>query len=112
MLIYEEIADKLIRIKIACSVNVQGESLISEPEINIYFELAKKDKDHMIQLDKWLYIKTDKKIEDCLEFCKLKLMEKKEKFYYYNIYYNKETKDKENWIKVNHTKFLYEDNTI
>lgn len=39
-------------------------------------------------------------------------MEKKEKFYYYNIYYNKETKDKENWIKVNHTKFLYEDNTI
>lgn len=112
MLIYEEITDKLVRIKLACSVNVQNDDLISEPEINIYFELTKKNKDDMIPLDKWVYFKADKKIEDCSEFCKLKLMEKKDNFYNYNIYYNKETENKINWIKINHTKFLYEDKTI
>lgn len=44
MLIYEEITDKLVRIKLACSVNLQNDDLISDPEINIYFELTKKNK--------------------------------------------------------------------
>jgi hypothetical protein len=61
ILAYEKISDKLIRIRIICSVDVQGNSLISENEINFYFELAKKDKDHMIPLDEWIYIKVDKK---------------------------------------------------
>lgn len=39
-------------------------------------------------------------------------MEKKDNFYNYNIYYNKETENKINWIKINNTKFLYEDKTI
>lgn len=46
MLAYEEISDKLIRVRIICSVDVQEDTLISENELNVYFELSKKDKNH------------------------------------------------------------------
>ena len=105
MLYYEKISNTLNRIKLICSINVQEESLISRYEIDIYFELINKGNNNIIPLDKWIYSKPNKDIEDCFGFDKLKIVEKRDNIYCYNVEYNKETKNQ--MIKINPTDFLY-----
>lgn len=106
MLNYEKISDNLIRIKLVSSVNVQEKKLISKYELDIYFELL-NDKNNIIPLDKWIYIKSNKRIEECIEFNNLKLIENKGTIFSYNVFYTKKTRNQ--MITINHTKFVYEE---
>ncbi len=106
MIYYEKISDNLIRIKLVSSVNIQEKKLISIYELGIYFELL-NDKNNIIPLDEWIYIKSNKRIEECIEFNKLKLLDKKGTIFIYNVFYNKETKNQ--MITINNTNFVYEE---
>lgn len=109
MLVYENLTDKLIRVRLEpSSIYAQSSSsdledqnnnksillnyYIPEYEMNVYIELTKGKDNAFEETDryrlpsgKWVYCKTTKKIENCSGFERLELKRSEGNVYYYNF---------------------------